>query len=217
VPRAMGLGSSAAVTVALVRAIAGAMQVPLDDAGVAAIAQECETLSHGEASDLDLVLEMRGTPITYRLGPPREIRPLRLPAPISLVIGTSGRECLTAAMIRNVKQGVAEHPARYRHIFDEMDAIAREAADLLENGDLPRVGGLMNLCHGMLNALQVSTWEIEEMVDICRRAGALGAKLTGEGGGGSVVALCTESGDPQNRVADSLRHRGYGALVVTLP
>ncbi|MGI9258375.1 MAG: hypothetical protein ACR2QQ_06045, partial [Gammaproteobacteria bacterium] len=74
-------------------------------------------------------------------------------------------------------------------------------------------GELMNVCHGMLNALQVSTPELEQLVDIARENGALGAKLTGGGGGGSIIALCDGDCAP---VVNAIRAAGYQAIRVDL-
>ena len=77
--------------------------------------------------------------------------------------------------------------------------------------DYDELGLLMNICHGLLNALEVSTPQIEDIVMIARRAGAVGAKLTGAGGGGSVVALCPTE---PHRVREVLQDAGYRALVL---
>ncbi|MDI3260865.1 MAG: hypothetical protein QJR02_14355 [Sinobacteraceae bacterium] len=83
----------------------------------------------------------------------------------------------------------------------------------IEDYDLDRLGELMNVCHGLLNSLRVSSWELEEMVQIAREHGALGAKLTGGGGGGSIIALCPR--EPE-RVLGALRDQGYQALAVNI-
>ena len=72
----------------------------------------------------------------------------------------------------------------------------------------------MNVCHGMLNALQVSTPELEQLVDIARESGALGAKLTGGGGGGSIIALC--DGNGTDSVAAAIRAAGYEAVPISV-
>ena len=84
-----------------------------------------------------------------------------------------------------------------------------QGGDAIQNYQLERLGDLMNVCHGLLNALRVSSWEIEEMVQICREQGALGAKLTGGGGGGSIIALAPEHPE---RVIAALRDAGYSGL-----
>jgi hydroxymethylglutaryl-CoA reductase len=95
---------------------------------------------------------------------------------------------------------------RYDAIFDEIDAISMEGAAALVRQGYGELGMLMNLCHGLLNAIEVSTPELERMIDIARRNGAAGAKLTGAGGGGSIVALCPGE---KNRVEQALRNAGY--------
>ncbi|MBA3562989.1 MAG: hypothetical protein H0W33_03075, partial [Gammaproteobacteria bacterium] len=70
-----------------------------------------------------------------------------------------------------------------------------------------------NVCQGLLNSLQVSSWEIEELVQIARDQGALGAKVTGGGGGGSMIALCP---DDAGRVVKAIQDAGYHAMEVTI-
>jgi mevalonate kinase len=79
----------------------------------------------------------------------------------------------------------------------------------LQAWDLQQFGELMNICQGQLNALQVSSWELEEMIQVARANGAAGAKLTGGGGGGAMIALCPD--DP-GRVARALQQAGYQAM-----
>jgi hydroxymethylglutaryl-CoA reductase len=83
----------------------------------------------------------------------------------------------------------------------------------IQDNDLKLLGELMNICHGMLNALQVSTPELEKLVDISRENGALGAKLTGGGGGGSIIAIC--EGDT-SAVVNAIRAAGFQAVPVNL-
>ena len=78
----------------------------------------------------------------------------------------------------------------FEKIFDEIDALVIQSIRAIQNNDFELLGQLMNLNHGLLNALQVSTPELERLVMIARESGALGAKLTGGGGGGAMIALC---------------------------
>ena len=102
---------------------------------------------------------------------------------------------------------------RYEAIFDQIAALTRAGVDALRDGQFQELGELMNLCHGYLNALQLSTPELEELVHIAREQGALGAKLTGGGGGGSMIALCPDS---QDAVAAAMERAGYRSLKVTV-
>ncbi len=142
-------------------------------------------------------------------------QPLTIAAPLPLVIGITGRESLTAHHVAKVRRAWQRSPQHYDRLFDEVNALVESAAIAIAQGELAELGDLMNLNHGLLNALQLSTPELEELVHVARRAGALGAKLTGGGGGGSMVAV-TEV-DRQEAVAEAMENAGYQALRVTLP
>jgi hydroxymethylglutaryl-CoA reductase len=91
-------------------------------------------------------------------------------------------------------------------IFDEIDEMSLAGAVALRNREYDTLGALMNVCHGLLNAMEVSIPELEKMIHIARSHGAVGAKLTGAGGGGAIVALCPGR---ENEVAEALRGAGY--------
>jgi mevalonate kinase len=135
---------------------------------------------------------------------------LRVSGPLPIVIGLTGTESLTAKTVARVRERWLQQPALYDGIFDTIDSLALAAADALEAQQFDRLGELMNICQGQLNALQVSSPQIEDLVQGARRAGAVGAKLTGGGGGGAIVALCP---DGTERVAAAMREAGYEALL----
>ncbi len=211
-PRAMGLGGSAALAVAVIRALDRHCALGLDDASVCALAFECEKIAHGTPSGIDNTVATYGEALLYQRGEPATIRPLALKQPLPLVIGFSGSESLTATMVARVRRAWQQHPARYERIFDEIDVLTRHALDALEANDLGELGELMNICQGQLNALQVSSREIEELVQLAREHGASGAKLTGGGGGGAVIALCPDGGA---HVVQAMHDAGYQALEVS--
>ena len=97
-------------------------------------------------------------------------------------------------------------PELYKTIFNEIDEISVAGSVALRECDYEQLGSLMNVCHGFLNAIEVSTPELETMINIARKNGAIGAKLTGAGGGGSIVALCP---DREVKVARALQDAGY--------
>ena len=116
-------------------------------------------------------------------------------------------------MVANVRTGLEEHPEHYKRIFAEIDRLSHEGFDAIEAFDLPRLGSLMNLCQGYLNALQVSSPELECLISLARANGALGAKLTGAGGGGAMVALCPEDGgETAKQIMSEMRKAGYQAI-----
>ncbi len=213
VPRAMGLGGSAALAVAVIRALANHFKLDLTDDAVNRLAYKAEQNAHGKASGIDNSVATYGRPILFRRGNPPETRDVTVGKPTSLVVGMSRREGLTASMVSKVAQAYDASPALYERIFDEIDMLTLQGAKELEAGNFEELGRLMNLCHGLLNALQVSTSHLEEMVEIARNHGALGAKLTGAGGGGAIVALAPE--DPE-RIAQALRGARYRTFTMEL-
>ena len=213
VPRAMGLGGSAALAVAIIRALSMHYQLDLTDAQVNALAFECEKIAHGSPSGIDNTLATYGRFVLYRRGEPPLLRDLEVTRPIPIVIGMSGIESLTARMVAKVRTAWEKNRALYERIFHEIDALTLQAAVAIRDYDLEQLGELMNVGQGLLNALQVSSWELEELIEIARKNGAVGAKLTGSGGGGSIVALCPEHAD---RVAAAMQRAGYRAMVTSI-
>lgn len=217
VPRAVGLGASAALAVAVIRGIARAYKLELSDEQVNQIAYECEEIAHGTPSGIDNTLATYGRPILFRKGDtpqsPR-IREIHAPEPIPVVIGLSGVRTLTAETVGRVRAAWQAHPERYEAIFTQIDELALAGAEALAAGDVAELGELMNLDHGLLNALGVSCWEIEELVQIAREHGALGAKLTGGGGGGAMIAVAEEK--KTQDIALAMRAAGYDTFITEI-
>jgi len=213
VPRSMGLGGSAAMAVAIVRALDKHFTLGLSDEEVNRLAFESEKVAHGNPSGLDNTLACYAKPLIYRPGDPPLVEPLNIHEPIPAVIGMTGYEGLTAKTVGRVREAWKQDQALYERIFDQIDALVLRGVQAIQDGDVKLLGELMNICHGMLNALQVSTPELEQLVDIARENGALGAKLTGGGGGGSIIAVCE---DNQQQIVDAIRAAGYQAMAVNL-
>ena len=213
VPRAMGLGGSAALAVAVIRAMNLHFSLGLSDARVNELAFECEKVAHGTPSGIDNTLATYGQFTLYRSGdePMREVITIEQPLPI--VIGMSGVESLTARTVARVRDAWTKNPKLYERIFDEIDSLVGQGLEALKSSDYETLGEMMNVCQGLLNAMQVSSWELEELIQIARNNGAVGAKLTGGGGGGSIIALCPGS---SAEVARAIRAAGYHALEVTV-
>jgi len=216
VPRGMGLGGSAAMAVAVIRALDQHFQLKLSDDDVNALAFECEKVAHGVPSGIDNTVATFGKPLLYRRATETEpalMQPLEIGKPIPMVIGISGKESLTAETVGGVRSAWRKNPELYETIFRQIDALTLQGVEAVQHYQLERLGDLMNVCHGLLNALRVSSWEIEEMVQLCREHGALGAKLTGGGGGGSIIALAPEHPE---RIVGALRDAGYQAMEVSI-
>jgi hydroxymethylglutaryl-CoA reductase len=182
------------------------LELGLDDEAVNALAYDCEKLAHGDPSGIDNTLATYGKPILFRRNASPAIKPIELSAMPPLVVAASGTRGITRDQVNAVRERFSRMRASYDAVFDQMDGIALAGAGALAAGDYATIGGLMNVCHGLLNALQVSTPELERMVDIARRSGAVGAKLTGAGGGGSIVTLCPGT---VAQVEEALRGAGY--------
>jgi hydroxymethylglutaryl-CoA reductase len=213
VPRAMGLGGSAAVAVAIIRALNAHFNLSLSDEEVNALAFESEKMAHGTPSGIDNTVATYGRFLMYKPGDPPTVRTITIEKAIPVVIGMTGVESLTAKMVARVRQAWQRNPQRYERIFDEIDSLTLQGLKAIEAHDLEQLGELMNICQGLLNALQVSCWEVEELIQIAREHGALGAKLTGGGGGGSIIAVCPEGAD---RVVQAMHDAGYHAMEVQI-
>ena len=213
-PRAMGLGASAALAVAVIRAIGDAFELGLTDDFVNKVAFKCEKTAHGTPSGIDNTVATYGSSVQYQTdGKTPRFKELRIPQALPLVIGMTGEESLTAKTVASVRAAWTEYPERYEAIFDQIADLTSAGADAIAAANFNELGQVMNLCQGYLNALQLSTPALEALIHIARDQGACGAKLTGGGGGGSMVALCPDS---QEQVAEAMRTAGFKALSVTV-
>jgi hydroxymethylglutaryl-CoA reductase len=213
IPRAMGLGGSAAVAVAIIRALDLHYGLGLADEEVNQYAYRAEQVAHGTPSGIDNTVATFGRPILYRAGSPPQIEEIVFAKPIRFVIGITGSESLTAKTVARVRAARDKNRAVIDRVFRGIDALTGQALVAIKHHNLERLGDLMNVCHGLLNSLQVSSWELEELIQIAREHGALGAKLTGGGGGGSMIALCPENAE---RVIEAMKAGGYQAFEVSI-
>jgi hydroxymethylglutaryl-CoA reductase len=213
IPRAMGLGGSAAVAVAIIRALDLHYELKLSDEDVNRYAYLAEQVAHGTPSGIDNTVATYGRPIIYRAGSPPQIEELYFEKPIRFVIGITGSESLTAKTVARVRTAREKNRPVIDRVFKGIDALTGQALAALKKHDLEQLGDLMNVCHGLLNSLQVSSWELEELIQIARENGALGAKLTGGGGGGSMIALVPENAE---RVIQAMNAGGYQAFEVLI-
>jgi len=208
-PRGMGLGSSAALAVAIIRAVARCADTDLTDERVNAIAYACEKLAHGTPSGIDNALSCYSEPMLFRNSGSLEIETLQLEEFPPLVIGLSHAAGPTHEQVAGVRSRFDQNPRHYDLLFDQIDEISQSGAKALQEQQYDKLGRLMNVCHGLLNAIEVSTPDLENMVAIARQNGAIGAKLTGAGGGGSIVALCPGA---EEEVRAALHQAGYKTL-----
>ncbi len=213
VPRSMGLGGSAALAVAIVRALDLHFRLGLNDVEVNELAYLSEQTAHGQPSGIDNTLATYGKPLVYRRGSPPLVEVLNIPRPLSIVVGMTQSEGLTARTVANVSEARKRNPRLYEKIFDDIDSLVLQAVSAIQDRDVTTLGDLMNINQGLLNALQVSTPELERLIDVARDAGAAGAKLTGGGGGGAMIALCSDATTVD--VQQAIERQGFRTLLVT--
>lgn len=213
VPRSMGLGGSAALAVAIVRALDLHFRLGLTDVEVNELAYLSEQTAHGQPSGIDNTLATYGRPLVYRRGSPPLVEVLNIPRPLSIVVGMTQSEGLTARTVANVSDARERNPRLYEKIFDDIDSLVLQAVSAIQDNDVTTLGDLMNINQGLLNALQVSTPELERLINVARDAGAAGAKLTGGGGGGAMIALCHDA--TTANVQQAIERQGFRTLLVT--
>ncbi|MGZ3449864.1 MAG: mevalonate kinase [Polyangiales bacterium] len=187
VPGGAGLGCSAAIAVSIARAAAEASNLALDDDRIAACANAWEKVFHGNPSGVDVAVAARGGVISFKRGAtPKPVVP---GGEMELAIAYTGEPSSTKSMVEAVARQLARRPQVVERTFDGIDTLAIKGAQAIEAGLWYEVGRLMDLNHALLSSLLVSTEEIERACHVARDTGAMGAKLTGGGGGGCVVAL----------------------------
>jgi mevalonate kinase len=189
IPIASGLGSGAAVSAAIVRALAEYLGQPLTNAEVSALVFETEKLLHGTPSGIDNTVIAYQRPVYFIKGQPPT--PLNVARPFKLLIGDTGISSSTKITVGDVRAAHAKEPERYQQLFNEIGTIANQARTIIESGDPAELGPLMNQNHDRLREIGVSSPELEALVSSARAAGALGAKLSGGGRGGNMIALVT--------------------------
>ena len=208
-PLAMGLGASAAFAVAISRAFNAKLGLGLDDDAINEVAFECEKLAHGTPSGIDNAVATYATPMLFHSDDELELKPIRTSEVPPIVIACSSERGLTKELVAGVRSRREQSKEHYEAIFAQMDNLSLAGAAALEQQNYEELGRLMNICHGLLAAIEVSTPELDAMVSIARSAGAVGAKLTGAGGGGSMIALCPGCVD---EVAAALRASGFRTM-----
>jgi mevalonate kinase len=187
IPVASGLGSGAAVSVALIRALSSFVSRPMSDEQINEMAYEIEKIHHGTPSGIDNTVITYAKPVFFIKGQPIEI--FKVGKPFTIVIGDTGIAAPTKEAVGDVRKLWETDKERWEKIFDQIGEIARKARQRIENGEWEALGELMNRNHEYLQELSVSSPELDRMVEAARKAGALGAKLSGGGRGGNMIAL----------------------------
>jgi mevalonate kinase len=211
IPIAGGLGSGAAVSVAIVRALSEHLNKPLGLDRQSALAFEVEKLHHGTPSGIDNTVVTYGQPVYFVRGSPPE--PFRIGQPFTLAVGVSDLPSPTSTAVSMVRDGWLKDAERYESLFDSIGSVAARARTAIERGRPADLGPLMNENQMLLEELGVSSAILRELIEAARAAGAWGVKLSGAGLGGNVIALVSDSS--VKAVLDAFRSAGASSTLVT--
>lgn len=187
VPLGAGLGSSAAVIAAVTAATGSLLRANMSKEDIFRVTCETEKVVHGTTSGVDPAISTFGGSLLFQMD--TGFKPLEIEGDIPLVVGDTGVKRSTRVQVEKVRNMVESFP----NLFEPMRKIAREivlrAVDAFQEDDLVTVGKLMNINHALLYGIGVSDESLEWLINASRKSGALGAKLTGAGGGGCMIAL----------------------------
>jgi len=210
-PTFSGIGASAANLVAIVRAINDEFGLNMSDEEVNNTAYEGEKAFAGTPSGIDNTAATFGGLIWFKRGEKNIIERLKIKKPVEIVMGNSGVVANTKEVVAGVRERKEKYPEKYNKIFKEAEKLVYKAKEALLKYDLNRAGELMNENHKQLQAIEVDGKELNFLVELARDNGALGAKLTGGGVGGCMVALTPGKG-LQEKVASVMEREGFQVL-----
>ena len=186
IPVGAGLGSSAAVVVPTLKLLSELLEMNLSNDEISKMGKEVEFEVQGSSSGIDPAVSTYGGGLFFKKGKIERFSAPSLP----IIVGYTGEKGSTKLLLEKVKSLRDEYKEIVDNIMDSMDDIADKGKKLLlENGNLEELGSLMNINNGLLEAIGVSTKELSDLVFASRLSGALGAKITGAGGGGCMYAL----------------------------
>ncbi len=211
IPIARGLGSGAAVSTAIVRALVRHFGKHLPHRAVSDLVYEVEKLYHGTPSGIDNTVVAFGKPVYFVRGRALEI--FEVKTPFTLAIADTGIISTTRDVVADVRRAHKGDTSRYERLFDEIGHIAQQGRAAMEAGDILEIGHLMNRNHALLKHIGVSCPELDQLAKAAMEAGALGAKLSGAGRGGNLIALTTP--DTRAQVEASLRAAGAKRVIIT--
>lgn len=211
IPVASGLGSGAAVSVALIRAISSYFSYSLTNEQINSLVYESERLHHGTPSGIDNTVITYAMPVYFIKGQP--IETFKAGKPFTIVIGDTGIPAPTKESVGDVRRLWLRDSVYYEDIFDEIAQLALIARRSIESGKPELLGELMDQNHAFLQQLTVSSPELDKLVDAARNAGALGAKLSGGGRGGNMIALVEQAS--VESVAEALMSAGAVRTIIT--
>ena len=187
IPIASGLGSGAAISTAVVRLLCDYFDADLSLDVINSIVFEVEKIHHGTPSGIDNTVIVHEQPIYYVKQRPIEM--INNAVPLRIVVGDTGMTALTKQSVGDVRKLYETRKSEIKPILTEIGSIVQQARQAMQLGDVIQLGNLMNDNHAALQQLTVSSDTLDILVDVARDAGAYGAKLSGGGRGGNMIAL----------------------------
>lgn len=187
IPIAAGLGSGTAISVALIRALSAFMGRPLPNEQVSVLAYEVDRIHHGNPSGIDNTIITYAKPVYYIRDEPIQI--INVTVPFTILIADTGIPSPTSTTVKDLSKRWEAEPQRYNYIFSSVEEIVISARTAIEAGKHDKLGLLMTRNHDLLKDLDVSSPELDHLVNSALNAGALGAKMSGGGRGGNMIAL----------------------------
>ena len=210
-----GIGASAASCVAIARALSEYFNLDFSDEKMNEIAYEGEKGYHGTPSGIDNTAATYGGLVWFKKGKPNVIERLSIQNPVEIIIANTGIVADTSKVVAGVRERKEKNPEKYTKIFNDAEKLVYKAKESLKKFDLKRAGELMDENHKLLQEIDVSCKELDFLVKLAKDNGAYGAKLTGGGAGGNMVAL-TPSKDLQENVASAMEKEGFKIIRTTI-
>ena len=211
IPIARGMGSGAAVSTAIVRALAKRFGRWFPSQAISDLVYQTEVLYHGTPSGIDNTVIAFEKPVYFVKGEVQEV--FWVGRPFLLAIADTGIEASTREVVGDLRQRYQSSPGRYEGLFDQATELTLSARSAIEQGHTGALGRLMNENHSLLRELGVSCPELDRLVTAAQEGGALGAKMSGAGWGGNMIALVGE--DTRGCVDMMLRLAGATNVIIT--
>ncbi len=212
-PSGAGLGSSASTMVAAVAAVSRLEAWNLDANSVAETSMMGEKMVHGNPSGVDVAASVFGGILEFRVG--REPWQVPLEKPAKFLVAYSGKRRNTGRLVSKVSSMKSLYPALFSKLCESATLVTELATARLVTGRLEDLGKIMTYNHAVLGMVGASNEQLDALVDICLQAGCLGAKLTGAGGGGSVLAVAPRG--EEEATARLISLKGFDVFVTDVP
>lgn len=213
-----GIGASAALATSVARAFSGRLCLNLNDEQINRISYEGEKGSAGTPSGIDNTCATFGGLLWFEKnmeGGENTIELIKIREPIRIVLGNTGLSAVTSEIVADVRQARDGDPEKFKRIFGDYENLVIEGRKALDDYDLEKLGKLFDENHRLLQETGVSCKELDHLVSLAKENGAIGAKMTGTGRGGYMIAL-TPDKEQQEKVAKAIEQEGFKVLMTEI-